>query len=73
MNGIDPIRRGNRIRTLRNLRAAEKQAVAVYVEEGHWVAVARSATSLVAIETELNCLTEEQERWREHESSTVDR
>lgn len=45
-----------RLCTLRNLRAAERQAIAVYVEEGHWVAVARSAVELVALETEMRTL-----------------
>ena len=42
-----------RFRVLRNLRAAEKQSIAIYVEEGHWVAVVRAAVSLVALETEM--------------------
>lgn len=57
-----------RIRQLQNLRAVERQVIAVYVEESQWLLALYTASALVAIETELNCLLEEQERWREHES-----
>jgi hypothetical protein len=47
-----------RIRKIRNLRAAYFQSVQVYVDERQWFDVASAATKLLSLDTELRLLEE---------------